>query len=106
MPGRGTVPSQQLRLTAKGQEMYIHADGSGFLGTYCGSHGLGVFPPRSWRQYRTGMPLIRSKVSDSLLALSDIIADLLKVCRSGRAPGGPDEPPLCGRTGNKQHSRP
>ena len=28
--------------------------------------------PRSWRRYRTGMPPIRSKVSDSLLALSDI----------------------------------
>ena len=48
-------------------------------------------------RYRTGMPLIRSKVSDMLLALSDIIADLLKFCRSGGAPGGPDAEgsPLC-----------
>ena len=48
-------------------------------------------------RYRTGMPLIRSKVSDSSLALSDIIADLLKFCRSGGAPGGPDAEgsPLC-----------
>ena len=40
--GRGTVPSQQLRLTVKGKEMCIHADGSGFIGTYCGPHRLGV----------------------------------------------------------------
>ena len=34
--------------------------------------------PRSWRRCRTGMPPIRSKMFDSLLALSDITVDLLK----------------------------
>ena len=41
-PGRGTVPSEQLLLTAQGQEMYLHTDGSRFLGTYCGPHRLGM----------------------------------------------------------------
>ena len=45
--------------------------------------------PRSWRQYRTGMPLIRSKVSDSLLALSDITADLLKILQIWHIPWWP-----------------
>ena len=31
-----------LQLKAKGQEMYLHADGSGFHGTYCRPHGLGM----------------------------------------------------------------
>ena len=38
--------------------------------------------PRSWWQYRTGMLPIRLKVFDSLLALSDIIADLLKILQT------------------------
>ena len=41
-PGRGTVPSQQLRLTAQSQEMYLHADGSHLLGTHCRPHRLGM----------------------------------------------------------------
>ena len=41
--------------------------------------------PRSCRQYGTGMPPTRSKVFDSLLASSGIIADLLRTLRTLRS---------------------
>ena len=79
-----------------------------FLGHIVGRTGLACDPAKL-RQYRTGMPLIRSKVSNSSLALLDITADLLKILPIWQSPWWPRRgrgPPLCGRTGNRWHSRP
>ena len=56
-----------------------------FLGHIVGRTGLA----RSWRRYGTDMPLIRSKESDSSLALSDIIADLLEILQIWQSPWWP-----------------
>ena len=78
--------------------MYIHADGGGVLGTYCGPHRVGMWTPRSWQQNRTGMLPIKSKAFDSSLASSGIIDDLLKILQDlAEPPGGSNSEgnPLC-----------
>ena len=55
-----------------------------FLGHIVGRMGW-LVTQRSCRQYGTGMPPTRSKVFDSLLASSGIIADLLRTLRTSRS---------------------
>ena len=99
------MPSQQLRLTAQGQEMYLHVV---FLGHSVGRTGLACDPAklaavRNWHapdkikgvQQFVGFVGYYRQFAKYFADLSDpLVALTRKGCH------------LCGRTGNRQHSRP